>query len=491
MANAVLTPLQMTEADRMTIASGVAGSRLMENAGYAILDVVLLHYSSLSRAVVLCGPGNNGGDGYVVARLLAERGVPIALYRTHPPKPDTDAASACSLWRGPILELDTLKIEAGDVVVDALYGAGFRGALQGADARAAEVVRAAGVPVVAVDLPSGVDGLTGRHSGPAFSANHTVTFFCKKPGHLLYPGRALCGQLHVCDIGISSRVLNDIKPTLFENGTALFEKQVPKPDLQTHKYARGAVGVFSGDAGATGAARLSALAAAKSGAGAVIALAPQSAVAELAVHLTSAMIRTIDNPNALQHIISDRKYAAFVIGPGFGNLPRLRETVITLLSTPRPFGLVLDADVFTAFADDPDGLFAALAKSKANTVMTPHDGEFHRLFSAIADSDLAKHEKARAASKLADCTVVYKGPDTVIAAPDGRAAINTNGGPMLATAGSGDALSGIVAGLLAQGMPAFEAACAAVFVHADAGHRLGTGLIAEELAAAICLPTNQ
>jgi ADP-dependent NAD(P)H-hydrate dehydratase / NAD(P)H-hydrate epimerase len=488
---AVLTPEQMNEADRLTIASGIAGSQLMENAGYAIMEVALAQYPSLSRAVVLCGPGNNGGDGYVVARLLTERGVQIALYRSHPPKPNTDAAVACSRWRGPIHDLGALKIEAADLVIDALYGAGFRGALQDADARAAELVRAAGVPVVAVDLPSGVDGLTGQHSGPAFTADHTVTFFCKKPGHLLYPGRTVCGRLHVADIGMSPRVLNDIKPMLFENSPASFDRHLPQTNVQTHKYARGAVGVFTGGPGATGAARLSALAAAKAGAGAVIALAPQSAVAELGAHLTSAMIRTIDNPNALPHIMADKKYAAFVIGPGFGNLPRLKDITLTLLQAPRPFGLVLDADVFTAFANEPEMLFAAIAKSKVDVVMTPHDGEFHRLFSTIANTDLAKHEKARVAAKRAHCTLVYKGPDTVIAAPDGCAAINTNGGPMLATAGSGDVLSGVVAGLLAQGMSAYQAACAAVHIHADAGQRLGMGLIAEALAAAIYLPSHE
>ncbi len=487
---ALLTPEQMSEADRLTIASGIAGSWLMENAGYAVADVVLQHYPGIKRAVVLCGPGNNGGDGYVVARLLSQRSVPSVVYRRFEPKPHTDAAMAAIRWRGPVLPLSALSIEPGDVVIDALYGAGFRGSLEDADVQAADIVAASGAPVVGVDLPSGINGLTGTHQGPTFSADHTVTFFCKKPGHLLYPGRALCGQLHVADIGISTRVFDDINPDLFENGPALFEHALPKPDPQTHKYSRGAVGVFSGGLGATGAARLSALAAAKAGAGAVIMLSPAAAVAELGSHLTSAMIRTIDNPGALAHIINDRKYAALVMGPGFGDLPRLRDIVPTLLQGSRAIPLVLDADVFSAFADDPETLFAAIAKSSCPVVMTPHEGEFQRLFRSIAHSSLAKHEKACAAATLSHATIVYKGPDTVIAAPDGRAAINTNGGPMLATAGSGDVLCGVVAGLLAQKMPAFEAACAAVHFHADAGLRLGGGLIAEELAGAIHLPTN-
>jgi ADP-dependent NAD(P)H-hydrate dehydratase / NAD(P)H-hydrate epimerase len=491
MDHTLLTPKQMNEVDRLTIASGIAGSWLMENAGYAMLDVVLRHYPQMMRAVILCGPGNNGGDGYVVARLLAMRGVAVALYRAAPAKHGTDAALAQQHWVGPTAELSTLKIQHGDVVIDALYGAGFRGALEGADALSARVVEESGAPVISVDLPSGVDGLTGQHQGPHFRADHTVTFFRKKPGHLLYPGRALCGQLHVADIGVPERTLNDIGLTLFENGPHLFSDSLPQPAPETHKYTRGAVGVFSGGAGATGAARLSANAAAKAGAGAVILLAPVDAVPELASHLTSAMIRTLNTQDALTHCIHDKKYRSFVIGPGFRDLPRLRGTVLALLHSKRTLNLVFDADVFSAFADDADSLFSAIEKSPCTVVMTPHEGEFERLFGDIAQSDLAKQEKALAAAKRARCTVIYKGPDTVIAAPDGHATINSNGGTMLATAGSGDVLAGVVAGLLAQGMPAFEAACAAVYAHADAGQRLGDGLIAEELANAICLSTNR
>ncbi|MGL4489185.1 MAG: NAD(P)H-hydrate epimerase, partial [Rhizobiaceae bacterium] len=419
MHHALLTPEQMSEADRLTISSGITGSWLMENAGHAVMDVVLKHYPEINRAVVLCGPGNNGGDGYVVARLMRERGVPTVVYCRQDPKPHSDAALACIRWRGETRQLETLTIEPADVVIDALYGAGFRGTLESADAQAAQIVAESNARVIAVDLPSGIDGVKGTHQGQSFASNHTVTFFCKKPGHLLYPARALCGQLHVANIGISTRVLREIKPTLFENGPALFESAWPKADPQTHKYARGAIGVFSGGAGATGAARLSALSAAKAGAGAVIMFATTSAVADLSAHLTSAMIRTIDNPNTIPHIISDRKYAALVIGPGFGDLPRLRETVATLLQSSRPIPLVLDADVFSAFADDPQTLFAAIQKSSCPVVLTPHEGEFQRLFTAIANTDMAKHEKARAAATLSHATVIYKGPDTIIAAPDG------------------------------------------------------------------------
>jgi ADP-dependent NAD(P)H-hydrate dehydratase / NAD(P)H-hydrate epimerase len=487
----ILTPQQMNEADRLTIATGITGSWLMENAGFAILDVVLRHYPEIMRAVVLCGPGNNGGDGYVLARLLALRGVAVALYCSAPAKSGTDAEVAQSHWNGAVYPLETLNLQHGDVVIDALYGAGFRGALQDAETRAAQVVSESGVPIISVDLPSGIDGLTGQHQGPCFRADHTVTFFRKKPGHLLYPGRALCGQLHVVDIGISPRVLTEIAPKLYENSPDLFGSRLPQSDPETHKYAHDAVGIFCGGAGATGATRLSARAAAKAGAGAVIMLATIEAVPELASHLTSTMIRTIDNPECLTHCINDKKYAVFIVGPGFRDLPRLRETVLALLQSKRKLNLVFDADVFSAFASDAETLFSAIEKSTCTVVMTPHDGEFQRLFGDISQSDLAKHEMALAAAKRAFCTIIYKGPDTVIASPDGRASINSNGGTMLATAGSGDVLAGAVAGLLAQSMPAFEAACCAVYHHADTGQRLGDGLIAEQLADAIRLPTNK
>jgi ADP-dependent NAD(P)H-hydrate dehydratase / NAD(P)H-hydrate epimerase len=491
MQTAILTPKQMNEADQLTIASGFSGTWLMDNAGYAILDVVLAQYPALKRAVVLCGRGNNGGDGYVTARLLLDRGIDVALYRQYPPKDGSDAALASLRFRGEVFDLTTLELKAGDVVIDALYGAGFRGALEGMDAIVAQRVKASGVPVVSVDLPTGVNGLSGQHQGPCFHAEHTVTFFRKKPGHLLYPGRALCGQLHVADIGISERLLRDIVPRAFENGMSIFASALPLADPETHKYARGAVGIFSGCAGATGAARLSALAAAKAGAGAVIMLAPIDAMPELASHLTSIMIRTLDNPDALTHCINDKKYTSFVIGPGYRDLTHLKQAVLTLLNSKRGLKLVFDADVFSAFANDANTLFLAIEKSSCTVVLTPHEGEFQRLFGDIAQSDLSKHEKALSAAKRAHCTVIYKGPDTVIAAPDGPAAINSNGGAMLATAGSGDVLAGVVAGLLAQGMPAYEAACAAVYMHAEAGQDLGAGLIAEELANAICLPTNR
>jgi hydroxyethylthiazole kinase-like uncharacterized protein yjeF len=483
--HAVLTPDEMGRADALAMQGGISGARLMENAGQAVKSVVLAHYPGVRRALVLCGPGNNGGDGYVAARLMAALGIEALVFRSREPKPGTDAGAAAKAWSGPVLPLAQLDLQDGDVVVDALYGAGFSGALTGDDARAAGLVRQAGAPAISVDLPSGVSGLTGLCEGVSFEAARTVTFFRKKPGHLLYPGGGRCGILHVADIGIPSGILGEIAPKLWENGPALFSFVLPKPDPATHKYRRGHAGIFSGGPAATGAARLAAEAAARSGAGAVTMFAPGAAMPELSAHLTSVMLRNMDDAPDLAAALTDQRLSAIVMGPGFGRYEWLREAAALVLNDGVERGVVLDADVFSAFAGAPDALFHKIKAGAARAVLTPHEGEFARLFPDIFNTNLGKHEKCREAAKRSGAVVLYKGPDTIIASPDGRAAINTNGGPELATAGSGDVLAGIIAGLLAQGMPAFEAACAGAWMHGEAGKTAGKGAVAENLAGAL------
>ena len=481
----ILTPAEMSEADRLTIASGIPGPQLMEAAGYSVVDAILVNHPEVKRAVIVCGPGNNGGDGYVVARLLRERGVPVSLHRDRLPKAGTDAAWAASLWSGACLPLADLNLRPGDVVIDALYGAGFEGALLGTDASAVDAINRSGLPLIAIDLPSGLNGLSGRIEGPAIRATQTVTFFRKKPGHLLLPGRDLCGAIIVADIGISERVLANINVQLAQNGPAVFTAALPVQSVQTHKYARGMLGVFSGEATATGAARLSAAAAQRAGAGAVTLIAPDDALSAISVHVTSVMLRAAEVADDLKPILADAKFRAFVIGPGFGRFALLKAFVLALLDPARARPMVLDADVFSAFALEGETLFAAIKASGQPVVLTPHEGEFARVFPDLADMALPKQERTREAATRSGAVVILKGADTVIAAPDGRAVISNNGGPELATAGSGDVLSGFAGGLLAQGMPAFEAACAAVWHHGEAGRALGPGLVAEELVAAI------
>lgn len=493
MSNELLAPSEMAEADRLAIAAGpFDGIGLMRNAGAAVAAVVLKRYPAATRVHVLCGPGNNGGDGYVVARILRESAVDVSVWASGSPKGGRDAALAASECPVEARPLSDFVAEVGSVVVDALYGAGLSKPLSGDATKVIDIAAELNLPVVAVDLPSGVSGESGNVSGKAFRARTTVTFARKKPGHLLLPGRELCGDIELADIGIDNSIVAQLQPRTFENIPALWLDRLPVPAVDAHKYKRGHVGVFSGGPSATGAARLSALAAARSGAGAVTLLSPANAMQVNAAHLTSVMLHKIDTIADVDEFVGSRRPSAFVLGPGFGIGKKTRDFALVILGNAHGQGsgidgLVLDADGITSFRDAPDALFEAVRRPKTPAlVMTPHEGEFAKLFPDVAGHhDLSKLAKARAAAKRASAILVYKGADTVIAAPNGRAAINSNGASWLATAGSGDVLSGIIAGLLAQGMPAFEAACAAVWIHAETGSRFGPGLIAEDLPLAL------
>jgi hydroxyethylthiazole kinase-like uncharacterized protein yjeF len=486
MTHELLTPEEMAEADRLTVDAGpFGGMDLMRRAGAAVASVVLERYPAAARVHVLCGPGNNGGDGYVVAKLLHEAGAEVLVWALGNPKPGTDAAIAaaeCPVAAKPLAGFDP---GPGSVIVDALFGAGLSKSIEG-DAKAAiEKGTKASVPVIAVDLPSGVSGHSGKVLGMAFRADVTVTFFRKKPGHLLYPGRELCGETSVAQIGIKPGVLETIRPTCFENTPPLWSGHFPRPAADTHKYARGHVGVFSGGPSSTGAARLSARAAARAGAGAVTLLSPGSALQVNAAHLTSIILRKADSLEEVAEWLGKRKPAALVFGPGAGLQDKVGDFALKLIATCAGVvrHIVFDADALTHLSRRRgDFLNEFHAADAPQFVLTPHEGEFTRVFPELAgDASLSKIDRARQAAALAKAAVILKGPDTVIAAPDGRAAISANAAPWLATAGSGDVLAGIAAGLLSQGMPSFEAACAAVWLHSEAGSRFGPGLIAEDL----------
>jgi len=478
---ALMTSAEMAAADQATINSGAfSGIALMERAGGAVADAALARFAAAARVHVLCGPGNNGGDGYVAACILSGHGLSVFLYALASPKLGTDAALAAKTWQGPVGGFDAFAPDPTDLVIDAVFGAGFSGALP--DAAAAALVRAAdaGCRILAVDLPSGVNGDTGK-GADAVGCAATVTFYRRKPGHLLQPGRALCGETIVADIGGRAAA-----PTATaENAPALWSANLPRACADTHKYARGAVAVFSGPRHGTGASRLAAMAAQRAGAGAVTILGHPNALDVHAAHVTSIMLRA-SGEDPLAALESLKGIGAVVLGPGFGDLPLARSLATAIVDDTGPT-LVLDADGITAFAGDSAPLFkAARARDKPALVLTPHAGEFARLFPDLAaDAAGGKPAMARAAAERAGAIVVFKGPDTVIAAPDGRATINANATPSLATAGSGDVLAGVIAGLAAQGMPVFEAACAAVWLHGEAGRASGPLAIAEDLVAAL------
>jgi len=476
----LLTTAEMSEADSLTIAGGTPGMSLMENAGRAVAEATAR--LQLPRVVVVAGPGNNGGDGFVAARHLAERGHKVRLcFVGDRSKLKGDAGQAAGRWSGPVEDAAPESLANCDAVVDALFGAGLDRDVAGLPRAMIDAMNASGVPIVAVDLPSGVNGTTGVIMGTAVNASVSVTFFRRKIGHMLLPGRLQCGVVEVVDIGIPDSVLATIKPQTFANAPALWGGAFPHPDSRGHKYSRGHAVVVSGGASTTGAARLAARGALRAGAGLVTIASPREALAINAAESLAVMVRPVDGPAELGEFLGDRRRNAVVLGPGGGVGPAMREEVLVALSSHA--AVVLDADALTSFADHPDALAEAIRKRGGNVVLTPHQGEFSRLFKQIYEDHKShsKLEKTRLAAEFCGAVVVYKGADTVVAAPDRRATIAENGPPSLATAGSGDVLAGIIGGLMAQGMEGFEAASAGVWLHGEAAAEFGPGLIAEDL----------
>ncbi|MGY2050595.1 NAD(P)H-hydrate dehydratase [Methylobacterium sp. JK268] len=477
----LLTNAEMRRADAAAIAAGTDGFTLMRRAGAAVAARALARIPGGARVLVLCGPGNNGGDGFVAAADLAAAGrqVAVALLGSRDALKG-DAAAAAASWTGPVADAARADPAGHDLVVDALFGAGLTRPLDGAARALVERVNASGIPVLAVDVPSGLDGDTGAPRGTAIQAAETVTFVRLKPGHLLLPGRGLCGPVTVADIGITDAIVAGIGGMIAANAPPLWDAALPRLTAASHKYTRGHALVVSGPATRTGAARLAARGALRIGAGLVTVASPPTALAENAAHLTAIMLRPVTGADDLEDMLVDERLNAIAAGPGLGTGSATRDIVRVAAEAGR--GLVLDADALTSFAGRAGDLAQHLREGGARAVLTPHAGEFARLFDGVAAvPEGSKLERARAASAFLGVVVVFKGADTVIAAPDGRAAINRNGTPWLGTAGSGDVLTGFVAGLLAQGMPPYEAACAAVWMHAEAGGRHGPGLIAEDL----------
>lgn len=469
--NALLTVEEMYRADTAAVTAGVPSLSLMEAAGRAIAREIRRRWRP-RPLVVLCGPGNNGGDGFVVARVLAGEGWPVRVGLLGAPEAlRGDAAVNAGRWRGPLRALDRTMIDDEPLVVDALFGAGLARPLEGSAAELIREIDRRSLDCVGVDVPSGVHGDTGAVLGTATRCRLTVTFFRAKPGHLLLPGRELAGELVVVDIGIPEAVLEQILPRTFANGPPRWRDRLPWPETSANKYTRGHAVVLAGTE-MTGAARLAADAARRIGAGLVTVAALPDSRAVIAAGSPGTIVAGIAADGDFQALIADPRRNAVLIGPGAGVSKQTRARVLEALRLGK--ACVLDADALTVFRDDPPALFGAIS---APCVLTPHEGEFARLFDDRGD----KLGRARRAAAASGAVVLLKGADTVIAAADGRATINTGAPPDLATAGSGDVLSGMVLGLLAQGMPAFEAACAGAWIHGRSAARFGAGLIAEDV----------
>jgi len=468
---------EMYRADAAAAESGVPSLDLMEAAGTGVFREIQLRWPEPRPVAVLCGPGNNGGDGFVVARLLREAGWPVHLALLGvPEKLKGDAAVNAKRWTGEIASLNGPAVLDGcELVVDALFGAGLARPLEGAVRKVIEAINERNLPCIAVDTPSGVHGNTGEILGATPKAEVTVTFFRPKPGHFLQPGRGHVGDLAVVDIGIPAAVLDEVQPKTSVNGPALWGARYPWPAADSNKYTRGHA-VIGGGAEMTGAARLAARGARRIGAGlASIACTPE-AFAIYASDLPGTLVKPVADGATFAEFIADKRRNAVLVGPGGGVGPETRERALAALEAEK--ATVLDADAITVFADDPDTLFAAI---RSPCVLTPHEGEFARIFDVTGD----KLSRARDAAKVSGAVVLLKGADTVVAAPDGRAAIDASAPPDLATGGSGDVLAGFILGLLAQGMDAFDAACAGTWIHGACASAFGPGLIAEDLPEAV------
>jgi ADP-dependent NAD(P)H-hydrate dehydratase / NAD(P)H-hydrate epimerase len=466
----LLSVAQMNEADRLTVAAGTAGSLLMQRAGEAVVRELTRRFTP-RPVIVLCGPGNNGGDGFVVAIELAQRGWPVRIaLGGEIASLRGDAQFHAQRWTGGVLALTPTVIDGAELIVDALFGSGLRRPMNAQFVATLALATERRVPIIAVDVPSGLMADSGEQFGAA-SAVCTVTFSRKKAGHVLLPGRDLCGDVIVADIGIPASVLESLTIDTWENHPALWLTNLPRPRSSANKYTRGHALLFGGYP-MTGAARMAARAAARMGAGLTTIAVPQAAFAIYAAALLSIMVLPLTEEGDFAHLLKDSRYTAFLIGPGAGVNTATRERALAMLATGKP--VLLDADAISAFSPQADELFQAI---RGPCVMTPHEGEFKRIFETHGD----KLTRARAAARRSGSVIVLKGPDTIIASPDGRAIINSNAPPSLATAGSGDVLGGIILGLLAQGMDAFGAAAAGVWMHGAAAGEFGPGLLAEDL----------
>lgn len=474
---ALLSCAEMAKADAFAIAGGVPGRVLMEAAGAAVAAAAMERHAR-RPVVVLCGPGNNGGDGFVAARRLRKAGWPVRLVLFGSVGSlKGDAAWAAGTWTGAVEQWSSSTLDDAPLVIDAIFGAGLSRPVDGEIAAAIALVNARKLPIVAVDVPSGLHGDTGEILGCALEAETTVSFFRAKPGHYAVEGLRRCGSLLIADIGIPAQAVTEIAPRAWLNAPALWAHLLQRANIADHKYTRGHLTILAGPH-ATGAARLAALAGRRVGAGLVTIAAYRSTLPAFQAAEPGNLIVEADDGAMFAHLLGDERRNAILIGPGSGAGDRTKDSVLAALDARR--SVVLDADAITAFAADPDLLFRSV---RGPTLLTPHEGEFRRIFPDLGGV-AGKLERVRQAAARSGATVLLKGPDTVIAEPDGRAIINVHASPALATAGSGDVLAGLIGGLLAQGLTPFAAASAAAWLHGECALQFGgPGLIAEDLPA--------
>lgn len=477
----LLTADEMSRAEQITINNGTPSITLMENAGRGVAEEVVRRFPRGSKVLVCCGPGNNGGDGFVCARTLRERGYHVRLgLLCKPEELRPDPKEMARRWDETIEKLTPKSLEGAEVIVDAIMGSGLKGPVNGVVAEIIEDAVQRKLPVVAVDVPTGIDPTFGNIHGIAFEAVSTVTFFRRKTGHVLLPGKRYCGDVRAVDIGIPNSVLAEVSPQTFLNEPDFWLRYYPRLKQDGHKYDRGHAVVVSGPMESTGAARLGARAALRIGAGLVSVATSKAAFYINAAQLTSIMLAVYDGaPNLADFLMRDPRLNAVLIGPGAGASQETRDNVAAVLSSEAT--VVIDADGLTAFEQNPQELFALIQQRQSPTILTPHKGEFDRLFPELGNAE-SKLEQAKRAAEISGGVVIFKGPDTVVSAPDGLSAITEGSPAWLATAGTGDVLAGIIVGLCAQGMSPFDAAVAAVWMHAEIARTFGPGLVSEDMS---------
>ena len=421
----ILTAAEMKNAEAAAMEQGVTGIQMMTAAGTAAVLAITKSFEPCP-VLVLCGPGNNGGDGFIVAQHLKKAGWAVrvaCMVKRNALK--NDAALAAQKWDGDIEGLNSnLSVHQTGLIVDAVFGTGFDRVLEPELVILFDKIRTRKIPVVAIDIPTGVNATTGAVDPGALKAHSTITFCRKKTGHVLLPGKTYCGAITVADIGITDAMVASLNTACFENNPALWLKLFPLPNAESHKYTRGHAVIYGGEK-RTGAACLAAAAAQKIGAGLVTITSPEKAWPVYSSYRASLMVDECNNTDDLKTILRDERKNA---GPGAGADDKLRQAVDAVLSLKKSG--VLDADVFSAYQNNPKDLFAKLSP---RYVLTPHEGEFEKLFGVMEGS---KPERTLKAAKTANAVVLLKGADTVIAAPDGMIVINTNAPPTLATAGS-------------------------------------------------------
>ncbi len=476
----LLTNDEMTRAEKLAIDGGTSSLVMMENAGNGVAEDVVKRFARGSKVVVLCGPGRNGGDGFVAARRLRERGyhIRLALMGEQGQLP-SECQEMARRWDETIETMTPQCVDGAQVIVDAIFGAGLRDEVRDLPAQMISEVSKRNLPVVAVDMPTGIDSTSGQILGTAFKAVSTVSFFRRKTGQVLLPGRLHCGAVTAVDIGIPAAVMKDVGPRAFSNQPDLWLKYFPRMKIDGHKYDRGHAVIVSGEMERTGAARMAARAAIRIGAGVVSLATTKAAFYINAAQLTSIMVDAFEGPGGLADLLADERIRAVLIGPGAGISDDTQQNVAAVLTSAA--SVVIDADGLSAFEGNPPALFDQIKFRAAPVIMTPHDGEFARLFPDLLQNP-SKLERARLAAEMSGAVVVLKGPDTVIAAPNGVAGLVENAPPWLATAGSGDVLAGMITGLLAQGMEALDAAMAGVWMHGDVARMVGPGMISEDMS---------